>query len=192
MRTGSQDGPVAAAQRWAGHLPTPLWQDYDNRGVTKRSCGSSGRAYTRTDRSALEAPMRPAVVSTAALFLVSLNTSCDHSPLTDPHRPLALRLEAARVPDAKNFVAHLTGGNEVPTHDTRAVGEIKLQLSDDGTEVAYRLISSNIDNVFMAHIHVAPGGGNGRMVVSPSGPVPPGVARTAGGFARGPFKAANL
>src|SRR5438067_3327952 len=62
---------------------------------------------------------------------LSLNTSCDRSPPTDPHRPLALRMEAARVPDAKNFVAHLTGGNEVPTHDTRAAGQIKLQLSDE-------------------------------------------------------------
>ncbi len=53
--------------------------------------------------------MRPVVVSTAALFLVTVSTSCDRSPPTDPHRPLALRAEAARVPDASNFVAHLTG-----------------------------------------------------------------------------------
>src|SRR5437667_342610 len=50
--------------------------------------------------------MRPVVVSTAALFLVTVSTSCDRSPPTDPHRPLALRAEAARVPDASNFVAH--------------------------------------------------------------------------------------
>src|SRR5438094_558617 len=192
MRTGSQDGPVAATQRWAGHLPTPLWQDYDNKGVTKRPCGSSGRAYTRTDRFALETRMRPAVVSTAALFLVSLNTSCDRSPPTDPHRPLALRVEAGPVPDAKNFVAHLTGGNEVPTHDTRAAGQIKLQLSDDGTEVAYRLISSNIDNVFMAHIHVAPAGVNGPIVVFLFGPVAPGGGRVDGVLAHGTFTAADL
>ena len=192
MRIGSQDGPVAATQRWAGHLPTPLWQDYDNKGVTKRPCGSSGRAYTRTDRFALETRMRPAVVSTAALFLVSLNTSCDRSPPTDPHRPLALRVEAGPVPDAKNFVAHLSGANEVPTHDTRAVGEIKLQLSEDGTEVEYRLISSNIDNVFMAHIHVAPAGVNGPIVVFLFGPVAPGGGRGDGVLAHGTFTAANL
>src|SRR2546427_15305 len=142
--------------------------------------------------SALEAPMRPAVVGTAALFLVSLNTSCDRSPPTDPHRPLALRVEASRVPDAKNFVAHLTGANEVPTHDTRAVGEIKLQLSDDGTEVAYRLISSNIDNVFMAHIHVAPAGVNGPIVVFLFGPVAPGGGRVDGVLAHGTVTGADL
>ena len=92
--------------------------------------------------------MRPTIVSTAALLLVTLSTGCDRSPPTDPHRQLALRLEAGRALDAKNFVAHLVGANEVPSHETRAVGEVKLQLSDDGTEVEYRLISSNIDNVF--------------------------------------------
>src|SRR5439155_12492097 len=96
------------------------------------------------------------------------------------------------VPDAKNFVAHLTGGNEVPTHDTRAAGQIKLQLSDDGTEVAYRLISSNIDNVFMAHIHVAPAGVNGPIVVFLFGPVAPGGGRVDGVLAHGTFTAANL
>ena len=189
MRVGCRAGPVAAAQRCAGHLPTALWQDYDNNGVSALAAFRGGGTL---GPSALEAPMRPAVVSTAALFLVSLNTSCDRSPPTDPHRPLALRMEAARVPDAKNFVAHLTGGNEVPTHDTRAVGQIKLQLSDDGTEVAYRLISSNIDNVFMAHIHVAPAGVNGPIVVFLFGPVAPGGGRVDGVLAHGTFTAADL
>src|SRR5207237_10542295 len=108
MRIGSQDGPVAATQRWAGHLPTPLWQDYDNKGVTKRPCGSSGRAYTRTDRFALETRMRPAVVSTAALFLVSLNTSCDRSAPTDPLSPLALRVDACTGIDVQTIVASHT------------------------------------------------------------------------------------
>ncbi len=136
--------------------------------------------------------MRSVVGSTAALFLVTLTTSCDRSPLTDPHRPLASQVEADRVPDAKNFVAHLSGANEVPTHDTRAVGEIKLQLSEDGTEVEYRLISSNIDNVFMAHIHVAPAGVNGPIVVFLFGPVAPGGGRGDGVLAHGTFTAANL
>src|SRR2546422_7141813 len=97
--------------------------------------------------------MRGVVASAAAVFLVTLSTTCDRSPPTDPPRQLALRLEADRALDAKNFVAHLVGANEVPSHETRAVGEVKLQLSDDGTEVEYRLISSNIDNeIGRAHV----------------------------------------
>src|SRR5437773_10977901 len=102
--------------------------------------------------------MRRVVASAAAVFLVTLSTTCDRSPTTDLHRPLALRADAVRVPEARNFVANLVGSNEMPSHDTPAVVQIKLQLSDDGTEVANRLISSNIDNVFMAHIHVSPPG----------------------------------
>src|SRR2546427_5414971 len=108
--------------------------------------------------SALEAPMRPAIVSTAALLLVTLSTGCDRSPPTDPHRPLALRAEAGRVPDANNFIAHLTGANEVPSHDTRAVGEIKLQLSEDGTAVEGRPGSFPVHNVFLARNHAAAAG----------------------------------
>jgi len=136
--------------------------------------------------------MRRVVASAATVFLVTLSTTCDRSPPTDPHRQLALRLEADRALDAKNFVAHLVGANEVPSHDTPAVGEIKLQLSDDGTEVAYRLISSNIENVFMAHIHVAPAGVNGPIVVFLFGPVAPGGGRVDGVLAHGTFTAANL
>src|SRR6266480_2436646 len=131
--------------------------------------------------------MRRVVASAAAVFLVTLSTTCDRSPTTDLHRPLALRADADRVPEARNFVAHLVGANEVPSHDTPAVGEIKLQLSDDGTEVAYRLISSNIDNVFMAHIHVAPAGVNGPIVVFLFGPVAPGGGRVDGVLAHGTF-----
>jgi hypothetical protein len=136
--------------------------------------------------------MRRVVASAAAVCLVTLSTTCDRSPTTDLHRPLALRADADRVPEARNFVAHLVGANEVPSHDTPAVGEIKLQLSDDGTEVAYRLISSNIENVFMAHIHVAPAGVNGPIVVFLFGPVAPGGGRVDGVLAPGTFTAANL
>src|SRR5262245_9621280 len=53
----------------------------------------------------------------------------------------------------KNWVAHLVGTNEVPSRDTPAQGQVKYQLSADGLELRYQLIASNIDNVFMAHIH---------------------------------------
>src|SRR5207247_888487 len=124
MRVGCRAGPVAAAQRCAGHLPTALWQDYDNNGVSALAAFRGGGTL---GPSALEPPMRPAFVSTAALFLVSLTPSCDRSPPTDPHRPLALRLEADRVLDVKNFVAHLTGANEVPSSATRYDGEMMQQ-----------------------------------------------------------------
>jgi hypothetical protein len=64
-----------------------------------------------------------------------------------------------------NFRTHLTGDEEVPVRATQAQGQAIFQLSKDGTELSYRLIAANIENVFMAHIHMAPAGSNGGVVV---------------------------
>ncbi len=50
-----------------------------------------------------------------------------------------------------NFVAHLSAS---PGLDTRATGEAIFHLSADGTVLHYKLIVANINNVFMAHIHL--------------------------------------
>jgi hypothetical protein len=99
---------------------------------------------------------------------------------------------SASVPEAKNFVAHLVGANEVPPRDTRAEGELKLQLSPDGQSLEYRIIASNIDNVFASHIHIAPPGVTGSIVVFLFGTVPAGGGRTDGVLAAGTITAANL
>lgn len=64
-----------------------------------------------------------------------------------------------------NYVAHLSGGQEVPPVETNAVGQVKLQLNHDGTELYYKLIVANIKNVRFSHIHLAPAGTNGSIVV---------------------------
>jgi hypothetical protein len=66
---------------------------------------------------------------------------------------------------ARTFVAHANGGQEVPANDSRAQGQAILQLSADGTELSYKLIIANIQNVTQAHIHLAPAGVNGPVVV---------------------------
>ena len=57
-----------------------------------------------------------------------------------------------------NFRAHLNGASEAVEVDTRAQGQAIFRLSKDGMTLYYKLIVANIDNVFMAHIHVAPEG----------------------------------
>jgi hypothetical protein len=64
-----------------------------------------------------------------------------------------------------NFRTHLTGDEEVPVRATQAQGQAIFQLSKDGTALSYRLIAANIENAFMAHIHMAPAGSNGGIVV---------------------------
>lgn len=60
--------------------------------------------------------------------------------------------------DNRNFVAHLSGDEEVPPRDTQAQGQAIFHLSKDGSELSFKLIVSNIENVVAAHIHCgAPG-----------------------------------
>jgi len=104
---------------------------------------------------------------------------------------------------ASNLGTHLTGGEEVclpaqcPTVTpavSPAQGQAIFRVNDDGTAVEFRLIASNIDNAFMAHIHCAAAGANGpiRMwlypVIGPTGsaPLQPGTQQN-GVLATGTF-----
>ncbi len=61
-------------------------------------------------------------------------------------------------------VTLLTGDEEVPQRDTHAAGQLSLKLNQDGN-IDYVLDVSNITNVTQAHIHMAPKGTNGGIVV---------------------------
>ena len=94
--------------------------------------------------------------------------------------------------DAANAVAHLAGANEVPARPTRARGTAVFHLSDDGTELSYKLIVANIENVVQSHIHVAPAGQNGPVVAFLFGPVPAAGGRVSGPIAEGTITAADF
>ena len=91
-----------------------------------------------------------------------------------------------------NFVAHLDGGQEVPFRDTPAVGQAIFQLNAAGTELRYRLIASNIENVVAAHIHLGVSGVNGPVVAFLFGNVAPAGGRTDGVLATGTITSASL
>ena len=65
----------------------------------------------------------------------------------------------------RNFRTSLKGENEVPAVETSAQGQAIFQLSRDGSELSYKLIVANIENLVAAHIHLAPAGVNGPVVV---------------------------
>jgi hypothetical protein len=101
----------------------------------------------------------------------------------------------ADPPEQRNFRAHLSGDEEVPPVDTRAQGQAIFQLSKDGTELHYKLIVANIEDVTMAHIHLAPRGRNGGVVVwlYPEAPPPQLIpGRTQGVLAEGVITASDL
>jgi hypothetical protein len=65
-----------------------------------------------------------------------------------------------------NFVATLSGGQEVPARDTQARGVATFKLREDGAALAFKLNVANIDNPFMAHIHCGAVGVNGPIGVT--------------------------
>jgi hypothetical protein len=95
-------------------------------------------------------------------------------------------------PAAKNFVAHLSGDEEVPPVNTRATGQAIFHLSEDGTALNYRLIVANIENVVASHIHLGVAGVNGPVVAFLFGNAPAGGGRVSGVLATGTITAANL
>ena len=96
-----------------------------------------------------------------------------------------------------NWSSHASGSNEVPARATNAQGQAIFHLESDGSSLEYKLIASNIDNAFMAHIHMAASGVNGPIVVwlypstTPS-PGPFGAGRHDGVLAEGTITAANF
>lgn len=64
-----------------------------------------------------------------------------------------------------NFRAVLSGDQEVPPVETNARGQASFRLSKDGSSISFQVNVANIENVTMAHIHAAPAGQNGGVVV---------------------------
>lgn len=91
--------------------------------------------------------------------------------------------------DNRNFVAHLSGDEEVPQVATLAQGQAIFHLSKDGTSLAYKLIVANIENVVASHIHIGAKGVNGPVVVFLYGPAAPGGGRSDGVLAEGTITA---
>jgi hypothetical protein len=85
--------------------------------------------------------------------------------------PLALAPSAAA---GDNFVANLSGKQEVPARDTQAVGAATFKLRADGTELQFKVNVANLDNAVAAHIHCGAVGVNGPVGVTLFGGAPGG------------------
>jgi hypothetical protein len=135
----------------------------------------------------------PAISSTVAtLAAIAACGLGDRTIPTEQSGLAAASAANANAPNAKNFVAHLSGDEEVPARPTQAQGQVKLQLSKDGQSLDYRIIASNITNIVQSHIHIAPAGTNGSVVVFLYPLSPAGAGRSDGVLATGTITAANL
>jgi len=93
------------------------------------------------------------------------------------------------------FEAKLSGKNQSPAIDTPAHGVATFRLSADGKSLSFRLYVADIENVSMAHIHMAPAGQEGPVVAWLYPSKPPAVVKKGkftGVLARGTVTAADL
>lgn len=137
---------------------------------------------------------------TATAIATALTLGCD-GERAGPTEFVAELTPSVHAPGASvghgpgNFATHLSGAEEVPPVETSAQGQAKLQLSRDGSQVSFRLNIANIENTLMAHIHMAPPGVNGPIVVwlRPEGPPPQLIpGRFDGPYAVGTFDESRL
>ena len=134
------------------------------------------------------------------LMAAGVAAACSDSAA--PTRPAAVTVpvqlnQEMHVGVPHNHRTHLTGDAERPTpNDSKAQGEAIFQLSADGTELSFKLIVANIQNVTQAHIHCCAGTeANAGVVVwlypsAPPAQLIPG--RSQGVLAEGTITAASL
>ena len=91
----------------------------------------------------------------------------------------------------RNFRTHLTGAEESTPVDTNAQGQAIFKFNEDLTEVQFKLIVANIENVTAAHIHLGAPGVPGGVVLPLYGGG--GAGNNVNGIlAQGTLTAANL
>jgi hypothetical protein len=96
-----------------------------------------------------------------------------------------------------NWSVHVNATMQVPVNASKGQGQAMFKLSSDGAGIDYKLIGSNIENVFMAHIHQGAPGVNGPIVVwlypsTAQAPGPAGSGRHDGVLSEGTIRASDL
>lgn len=103
------------------------------------------------------------------LMLSLILVSCSSESLDLQNELSVQELSSESSLDAKKaslkFNASLKGSNEVPSNDSKATGQAIVTIADDGSWIHYKITIANIENVTMAHFHLAPAGTNGSPVV---------------------------
>ena len=122
--------------------------------------------------------------STLLLLAMGLSLAgCSNEPLLETQEAsFKMSVTEKSKADRSNklhFNASLSGKNEVPERETKAVGEVIVTISKDESSVHYKVIVANIENVVASHFHMAPANANGGVVrgifqnpnPQPSGPM---------------------
>lgn len=103
---------------------------------------------------------------------------------------LALAASISARGQSTDFIAILSGDDEVPANASRARGIAIFSLSEDGSTISYKLIVANLYNPVAAHIHTGVEGVNGPVVQGLFSGTP-GTGGFSGILAEGSFPATD-
>lgn len=90
---------------------------------------------------------------------------------------VALPAGAHHSGEHRTFVTALSGGDEVPAVETDGFGISVLRLNQAETALSFVLITAQLEDIHMAHIHCGPAGVNGPVVAFLFGPADPMVTQ---------------
>jgi hypothetical protein len=100
----------------------------------------------------------------------------------------------AAAQQQQQFIAKLSGSNEVPAVNTPATGSAKFTPSADGKSIDYVIDVTNMNGVMGSHIHSGKQGENGPVVAGlfNAGMVGPPTGKVNGVLAKGTIKSSDL
>ncbi len=78
-------------------------------------------------------------------------------------------LDLLQAQEGETFSATLSGNEEIPPTQSSATGWARFQTNDNGTQVAYSVNLTGLNEITGAHIHNGSAGQNGDIVISLSG-----------------------
>jgi len=96
-----------------------------------------------------------------------------------------------RALGSESLTASLSGAQEVPAVDAPGRGTALFSVSDDRSEVSFKVTVANVREMTQSHIHCAAAGVNGPIVVFLFGLLPEGESLN-GILAQGSFKEDKL
>lgn len=104
----------------------------------------------------------------AAVMALFVFAGCGEETITVETRPETDRTAKTdkTVKDEDKFEAKLSGQEETQPVTTQAEGEAEFELTGDGTALEFKLSVSGLMDPQAAHIHMAPAGSDGPVIVT--------------------------
>ncbi|MDN3669742.1 CHRD domain-containing protein [Echinicola jeungdonensis] len=155
MAPAGENGPVVAFLLEAQDPPTPLFNGLLAEGVIMTED--------------LLGPLSGMTLNDLIKAIKDGNTYVNVHTVENPSGELRGQIGIQEPSMNGKYAIHLTGDEEVPEVDTGAQGNATFKFNHDWTELHYKINVANLTDALFAHIHIAPAGVNGGVVVTLQG-----------------------